>query len=143
MTQEFRVSADGQIHAFPEDGLPENYIDEKYRAAARRQEKATAEEEAAKEEKKRATAIHKTKDRQLKWADVVQQIEYARVLSMRKPGYVFAAVDNLGELNVVRGKELEFYLLSESAFYAAFINGLEIPINEAVGQDSSDTEDVA
>ncbi|WP_448807483.1 hypothetical protein [Aminobacterium colombiense] len=143
MNQEFRVSADGQIHAFPEEGLPEDYIDEKYKVAARRQEKATAEEEAAKEDKKRATAIHKTKNRQLEWADVVQQIEYARILSIREPGEVFVAIDSLGKLDVVRGEDVRLYPLSESAFYAAFLNGLEIPINEVADclADLDDEED--
>lgn len=107
MNQEFRVSADGQIHAFPEEGLPEDYIDEKYKIVDTLRSKAQSEEKTAKEEKKRACAIYKTKDRQLKYAEVLASIEIARISSIREPGEVFVAIDSLGKLDVVRGEESE------------------------------------
>lgn len=125
------ADAAGQIFAFPEEGLPEDYVDEKYRIVDTLRAKTRSEEEAAKEEKQRACATYKTKDRQLKYAEVLSSIETARILSIREPGEVFVAIDSFGKLDVVRGEDVRLYPLSESAFYAAFLHGVEIPITEA------------
>lgn len=140
MNQEFRVSADGQIHAFPEEGLPEDYIDEKYKIVDTLRSKAQSEEKTAKEEKKRACVIYKTKDRQLKYAEVLASIEIARISSIREPGEVFVAIDSLGKLDVVRGEDVRLYPLSESADCLAELDD-ETDDGDGVPFDFSEVEE--
>jgi hypothetical protein len=134
--EKYIISADGQIHAFPEDGLSEDFVDLEYEKATERMKQALAEEAGAKDEKAHAAAVHKTKLRQLYWAEIEALREAARVASLRYPRAVMVAMDSLDTPRVVRGFALPIFSLADSVFYAAYLEGNPVePVGNAVDLD--------
>jgi|GEM_PF-3463563 len=69
------VGADGQVRIFPDEGLPDDYEDARYKQTKEFFLKASAEEVEANDEKKRATSIFKTKERHLHYAAFFEGME--------------------------------------------------------------------
>lgn len=129
---------EGQGHVFAEEGLPLDYKDEAYSKAQTALEKATLRAEGAKTEKQRAASIYKTQERTLHYSQVVAQIEDARVASIKEPGKVFVAVDQLDELFSTRGRTIPDIPLEEATFHCAFLNGEKISVSDAYDMDLVD-----
>ena len=95
-----------------------------------------AEEAGAKDEKAHAAAVHKTKLRQLYWAEIEALREAARVASLRYPRAVMVAMDSLDTPRVVRGFYLSIFSLADSVFYGAYLEGNPVePVSNAVDLD--------
>jgi hypothetical protein len=134
--EKYIISADGQIHAFPEEGLSNDFVDAQQEKAIEFRRNARCEEQSAKEEKKRAAEVYQTKLRQLHYAQVVALIESARVASLRFPGAVVVAMDSLDNPKIIRGFNLSFFHLTDSVFYAVFLGGNTISIGDAEAEDN-------
>lgn len=130
----------GQGHVFAEEGLPLDYKDEAYSEAQMALERATLRAEGAKTEKQRAASIYKTQERTLHYSQVIAQIEDARVQSIREPGKVFVAVDQLDNLFSARGRSIRDIPITEATFHGAFLNGEPISISDAYDMDLIDEE---
>lgn len=134
------VGADGQVHIFPEDGLPDDYEDARYKQTKEFLLKAAEEEMEASGEKKRATSIYKMKERQLHHAEIGEIVERARLKSVRCPGKYFVAVDRLNFLCVVRGYKMKKMRLESTVFYAAFFEGRKVELSHARDFDDDEGE---
>lgn len=134
--EKFLISADGQIHAFPEDGLSNDFVDAQQEKAIEFRRNARCEEQSAKEEKKRAAEVYQTKLRQLHYAQVVALIESARVASLRFPGAVVVAMDYLDNPKIIRGFTVSLFPLTDSVFYAAYLDGNTVGVGDAEVADN-------
>ena len=132
---------EGQGYAFPEDGLPPEYSDAKSAEIQQVLEKAQAEAERAKGEKQEAASIYKSKERALHYAQVIAQMDDARITSIQHPGHVYVAVDSMGNLTSIRGRNSRDYSLTESSFYGAYLNGEKISVAEAAEMDSDEDDE--
>lgn len=132
---------EGQGYAFPEDGLPPEYSDAKSAEIQQVLEKAQAEAERAKGEKQEAASIYKSKERALHYAQVIAQMDDARITSVKYPGQVYVALDHMGALSSIRGRNSRDYSLTESSFYGAYLDGAEISVAEAAEMDMDEDEE--
>ena len=116
---------------FPDAAPPEEIKDLKLEEAEKLLEKATMEEEVAKDAKSRATKIHKTKERQLHYAEVLSIIEKTRVESLNHLGKYFVAADVMDTTATIRGKSLRSSFFDGAVFYGAFVDGCPVPLDLA------------
>jgi len=134
------VGADGQVRIFPDEGLPDDYEDARYKQTKEFFLKASAEEVEANDEKKRATSIFKTKERQLHYAEVKEIVERARLESIKRRGEYYVAVDHLDFPQVIRGRAMKKMRLDGTVFYAAFFEGMEVELSHARDLDAEDED---
>ena len=125
------IDSTGQTYAFPDAAPPEEIKDLKLEEAEKLLEKAALEEEVAKDAKSRATKIHRTKERQLHYAEVLAVIEQTRVKSINDPGKYFVAADVMDSPSTIRGKSLRTSFFDGAVFYGAFVDGCPVPLDLA------------
>ena len=132
------IDSTGQTYAFPDAAPPEEIKDLKLEEAEKLLEKAAMEEEVAKDAKSRATKIHKTKERQLHYAEVINIIEKTRVESLNHLGKYFVAADVMDTPSTIRGKSLRSSFFDGAVFYGAFVDGCPVPLDLAREADVDD-----
>jgi len=132
------IDSTGQTYAFPDAAPPEEIKDLKLEEAEKLLEKAAMEEEVAKDAKSRATKIHKTKERQLHYAEVLSIIEKTRVESLNHLGKYFVAADVMDTPSTIRGKSLRSSFFDGAVFYGAFVDGCPVPLDLAREADVDD-----
>jgi len=135
MAETAAIDKTGQTYAFP-DAVPDEDLEltiaQKYR------ERAALEEQDAKEKKNVATQIYKTKERQLHYAEIREIFQQARTESLNNPGRVYVALDALNIPRIARGNTLKTMCFDGAVFYAAYLDGAQIPIESAAVMDTDD-----
>lgn len=129
------IDSTGQTYAFPDAAPPEEIKDLKLEEAEKLLEKAAMEEEVAKDAKSMATKIHKTKERQLHYAEVLSIIEKTRVESLNHLGKYFVAADVMDTPSTIRGKSLRTSFFDGAVFYRAFYDGIPVSLDVAREDD--------
>jgi hypothetical protein len=129
------TASSGQGFIFPDAAPPDEIKDLKLEEVEKLLEKAAWEEEDAKNEKSKATKIHKTKERQLHYAEVLAVIEQTRVKSINEPGKYFVAADVMDTPSTIRGKSLRTSFFDGAVFYKAFYDGIQVSLDIAREDD--------